>query len=87
MPDIDEWVSAVCALLGLTDELNTFPAVDTSALLEVSRDVAHRVSRPATPVTTYLMGLAVGGGSDPAAVTAAVKALALGWVPDPTDDD
>lgn len=88
MGDFDEWVAAVSELLGLTAGLDAPPAVDTVSLLAVSRDVAHGVSRPATPVTAYLMGLAVGGGSDPAAVTAAVTALAAGWVSaDPAADD
>lgn len=76
MEEFDKWVSACSQQLGLAGE------VDTGVLLDVARDVAHGVSRPATPVTTYLMGLAVGGGSDPVAVAAAVKALAAGWVPD-----
>jgi hypothetical protein len=45
--------------------------------------VAHGVSRPAAPVTAFLVGLAMGRADDPAAAlrehTAAVSALAATW--------
>lgn len=37
----------------------------TALLLNLTRDVAHGVTRPAGPITTYLVGLAVAGGMDP----------------------
>ncbi|MEI8082654.1 MAG: DUF6457 domain-containing protein [Actinomycetes bacterium] len=73
MEGLDQWVAAVSERLGIDS------GVDVDALLEVARDVAHGVSRPATPLTAYLMGVAVGAGADPAVVTAAVKDLAAGW--------
>ena len=33
---------------------------ETDTLLEVARDVAHRVERKVTPLSTFLLGLAVG---------------------------
>ncbi len=56
---IDEWVAQVCEALGIEDP------VDTQALLDVARDAAHHVARPAAPITTFLVGLAAGraGGS------------------------
>jgi hypothetical protein len=72
--ELDRWVEAACGELGLT------PAdVETKTLLDVARDVAHRVLRPGAPITAYLMGVAVGRGADPAAVAARISALALAW--------
>ncbi len=35
---------------------------ETATLLEVARDVAHRVERRVTPLSTFLLGTAVGRG-------------------------
>jgi len=61
MTTLDEWTKAACAELGIDPaEANMGP------VLNLARDVAHRVLRPAAPVTAYLLGLAVGRGADPA---------------------
>ena len=65
--DLDEWVTAARAELGLED------SVDLGLLLDVARDVAHGVERRAAPVTTYLLGLAVGRGATPEDAAAAVR--------------
>jgi hypothetical protein len=46
----------------LADALGVEPASagETSEILAVARDVAHRVERRITPVSTYLLGVAVG---------------------------
>lgn len=66
-PDaLTAWVAGVRWELDL-------PEVDASALLDLARDVAHGVARPAAPLTTFLVGLAAGrSGGDPAAVEAVV---------------
>lgn len=52
-----EYVAEVNQALGLPhDESVMDPA------LKLAADVAHRKYRPMAPVTTYLVGLAVGGG-------------------------
>ena len=52
----------------LAEALGLDPAeIDAQAVLDLARDAAHGVARPAAPVTTYLVGLAAGragGGSD-----------------------
>ena len=57
--------------------------MDVRALLDVARDAAHRVDRPAAPLTTFLVGYAAGlagGGADQVArSTAAAQRLAAGW--------
>jgi hypothetical protein len=48
-------------------------------VLDLARDVAHSVLRPAAPVTAYLLGVAVGRGADPATAAARLSALAQSW--------
>ncbi|MGB2840012.1 MAG: DUF6457 domain-containing protein [Actinomycetes bacterium] len=69
---MDDWVDA------LTNALELPSAVDTETVLDVARDVAHNVERPAAPVTTYLIGVAVGGGMNPAVAVERVRALVQG---------
>jgi molybdopterin-guanine dinucleotide biosynthesis protein A len=71
--DMQAWVDAVSAALGVD------VATDIDAILDVARDAAHNVDRPAAPVTTYLLGAAVAAGADPAQASALVSELALGW--------
>lgn len=58
-------------------------AVDQHALLDMAREAAHAVDRPAAPITTYLVGLAVAraGGTPEAMGTAAatVRQAAAQW--------
>lgn len=73
---LDDWTAAVC------DALNLGPVaeqVDTGLVLELARDVAHAVSRPAAPLSAYLLGLAVGRGADPAQAAAEITQLAQRW--------
>jgi hypothetical protein len=70
---MQEWVAAVKEALGLDTE------VDVELILDVAKDAAHGVQRPAAPVTTYLLGLAVAGGADAAQAAATVQELANGW--------
>jgi hypothetical protein len=74
MNDLDRWVAAASAELGLEPG-----DVHPKAVLDVARDVAHQVLRPGAPVTAYLMGVAVGRGADPADVAARISELALSW--------
>lgn len=70
---LDEWISAVKAELGI--ELD----VDTTGLLDLARDAAHGVARPAAPLTTFLVGYAaaLSGGGPEAVAEGARKAAAL----------
>ncbi|MFF4487462.1 NTP transferase domain-containing protein [Streptomyces sp. NPDC001544] len=74
---LDEWISAV------KDELGIDLDVDTGALLDLARDAAHGVARPAAPLTTFLVGYAAAQGKGgPEAVAEATRkaaALALRW--------
>ncbi|MEV7240703.1 NTP transferase domain-containing protein [Streptomyces sp. NPDC093248] len=74
---LDEWISAV------KDELGIDLDVDTGLLLDLARDAAHGVARPAAPLTTFLVGYAAArAGGGPEAVAEATRkavALALRW--------
>ncbi|MEO9133427.1 MAG: DUF6457 domain-containing protein [Jatrophihabitantaceae bacterium] len=71
---LEQWVVDLATALGL-DPVE----VDSALLLDVARDAAHAVARPAAPLTTFLVGLAAGKrGGGPAAVRdAAVTAQRL----------
>ncbi|MEV7679030.1 NTP transferase domain-containing protein [Streptomyces sp. NPDC088341] len=75
---LDEWITAV------KDELGIELDVDIRVLLDLARDAAHGVARPAAPLTTFLVGYAAAraGGDGPEAVAEAARkaaALALRW--------
>lgn len=71
---LDSWVAELAAELGVDPA-----AVDRDLLLDVARDAAHRVARPAAPLTTFLVGLAAGrnGGGGAAVREAAATAQRL----------
>jgi hypothetical protein len=61
---LDAWVEELAAALGVDAG-----AIDRTLLLDVARDAAHGVARPAAPLTTFLVGLAAGQrGADAAAI-------------------
>ncbi|MFJ2646118.1 NTP transferase domain-containing protein [Streptomyces sp. NPDC087420] len=83
---LDEWITAV------KDELGIELDVDIPLLLDLARDAAHGVARPAAPLTTFLVGYAAGraGGDGPEAVEAATRkavALALRWADEAAGTD
>jgi hypothetical protein len=70
---LEQWTAAVVAELGLGDP------PDRDLVLDLARDVAHGVARPAAPLTTFLVGLAAGraGGSPEDVRAAAAKVQGL----------
>ena len=73
---IDEWLATLLRALELPETVT----VDRALLLDLARDAAHGVARPAAPLTTFLVGLSAGvaGGSAAdveRAVTIASRAL------------
>jgi hypothetical protein len=74
MNTLEEWTAAVCADLGLD------PAcADTAIVLDLARDAAHGIARPAAPLTAYLVGVAVGQGMALPAAARRISALAADW--------
>ncbi|MEV4774633.1 DUF6457 domain-containing protein [Microbacterium sp. LWH12-1.2] len=55
--DLDVWVAELADALGLETA-----EVPTGLLLDVTREAAHAIIRPAGPLTTYLVGIAVAQG-------------------------
>ncbi len=65
MNTLKEWVDLVCRELDIAAMVS--PAAMQSRVLDMSRDVANDVARPAAPLTAYLLGLAAGRSNDPEA--------------------
>ena len=61
---MDNWIDELARALG-EEPLTT---TETTRLLDAARDVAHRVERKMTPLSTFVIGCAVGreiaGGAD-----------------------
>ncbi|UZN05084.1 DUF6457 domain-containing protein [Cellulomonas sp. S1-8] len=66
MDALQDWTGQVAPALGVDPGLLAATADD---VLDMVREVAHGVARPAAPLTAYLVGLAAGraaaGGGDP----------------------
>jgi hypothetical protein len=70
-PDLGAWVGELAVALDLD------PAdVAVADILDLARDAAHGVARPAAPVTAFVVGLAIGRGADPATAFAIASRLA-----------
>ncbi len=75
---LDEWITTVAGALDLGEvsgESGTDVAAVRAELLDLARDAAHGIARPAAPLTTFLLGVAVGRGGGLAANAAAIRAL------------
>jgi hypothetical protein len=76
---LEEWLRTLCQSLGVDEQL-----VDRDLVLDLTKDVAHNVARPAAPLTAFVVGLAAGqSGATRAAIAGAVQkaaALANGYV-------
>lgn len=75
---LDAWAAALRERFGLADA-----DVPVAAVLDLTRDVANAVARPAAPLGAFVAGLVAGrAGTDPAEVLAALRevaAAAEGW--------
>lgn len=54
---LNDWLEAAAKELGLDSG-----EVDIATVLDVAKHVAHEVARPAAPLSTFLLGLAMGSG-------------------------
>ena len=86
---MESWIDQLAEALG--QEPASEPEV--SEILTVARDVAHRVERRLTPVSTYLLGVAVGrlmrDGTERRDALAGQAAVLRGTLPEapPEDED
>ena len=67
------WITQLAAELGVD------PPVEIADLLDATRNIAHNVSRPAAPLSLYVLGLAAASGVDQAELVASVDALVEEW--------
>jgi hypothetical protein len=74
MNTLQAWTEAACAELGIDPA--TAPA---RVVLDLARDVAHQIERPAAPLTAYLLGVAVGQGQQPDTAARKLQELAASW--------
>lgn len=74
MTTLQTWIAAACAELGLDQSV-----LNERAVLDLARDVAHRVDRPAAPVTAFLLGVAVGSGQDFGEAASRLVTLSEQW--------
>ncbi len=74
MTVLSDWITTVCAGFDLDPS-----TVQERVILELARDAAHQVDRPAAPVTAFLLGVAVGAGRPLAPTAERLAALAAAW--------
>ncbi len=78
MDTLDAWTTQVCGALDVDPA-----SLDRDLLLDLTKEVAHDVARPAAPLTAFLVGLAAGrdgGGAEQVrAACATVARLAGEW--------
>lgn len=77
--DLDAWTAHLAAELGVD------PAVaDVAVILDLARDAAHAVARPAAPLTAFLLGYAAarrgaGGVAEVREVAARATEVTAAW--------
>jgi hypothetical protein len=75
--NLHDWIDELCDALDIEVE------VDEALVLDLARDAAHNVERPAAPITTFLLGYAAAlQGGDPETterLAAAATDLATKW--------
>jgi hypothetical protein len=81
---LHDWIDELC------DALDVDAEFDESLVLDVARDAAHNVERPAAPITTYLLGYAAAvhdaGPERLERLAAAAIGLAEKWGGDDDED-
>ena len=75
--NLHDWIDELMDVLDIEGE------IDEALILDVAREAAHRVVRPAAPISTYLLGYAAamagGGVEETEALAARVLDLAEKW--------
>jgi hypothetical protein len=70
---MQSWIDALRKELGISIEF------DVNMVLDIARDAAHGVERPAAPITTFLLGYAIAEGADAKDAVAKIALLAKNW--------
>ena len=74
MADVEVWLGEVAGALDVT-LADALPAGTQDELLSLTGDIAHNVVRLAVPLSSYLIGVAVGRGAAPEEAIRTVGAL------------
>ena len=74
MSTMGDWIAAASAELGIDPA-----ATDRKAVLDLARQAAHLVDRPAAPLTAFMLGVAVGNGQELAQAADRLVRLAQEW--------
>ncbi len=85
--NLHDWIDELCDVLDIEVE------VDEALILDLARDAAHNVDRPAAPISTFLLGYAAaesdGNPQQVERLAGLATALALRWdkAPDEIKDE
>ena len=80
---LNEWLEAATAELGLDAA-----EIDIATVLDVAKHVAHEVARPAAPLSTFLLGVALGSAKgDLSSLAQQLVSLAHQWSDDHPDNE
>ena len=82
--DLDTWLATCATKLEIDDFRLTSETMHT--LLDLARDSAHHVTRVSAPLTTFLVGVAVGRGASLNAAVAKATALLVDDQPEQDTD-
>ncbi|GIG34770.1 DUF6457 domain-containing protein [Cellulomonas pakistanensis] len=82
MDEMQRWTAAAAAELGVAPDL--LPGV-AGPVLDLVREVAHGVSRPAAPLSAFLVGVAAGSAAASVPGSPASGAVAPDVAVDPAD--
>lgn len=85
--NLHDWIDELCDALDVEIDL------DEALILDVAKDAAHNVERPAAPITAFLLGYAAarsnGNPEQVERLASVASDLALRWdkTPDAVEDD
>ena len=72
-PSLEQWVARLADELGVPE----LTAGDIALVLDLARDAAHGIARPAAPLTTFLVGYAAGAAGESSLSELAARASRL----------
>jgi hypothetical protein len=85
---LEDWLREAAAALGVeVADAAVLGEEAATLLLDVTREVAHGVARPAGPLSTFVLGLALGSGGgidDLRRLARRLADLADAWEADPS---
>ena len=71
--ELSDWLTQLSAELSTDDVVLDHKTI--KVLLDLARDAAHGVERPAAPLSTFLVGVAVGRGQTVTGATTSATSL------------